>query len=164
MLGKLKNSNELLIVNHKIDSEYSVTLLGIEIDNKLNIEKHVRALCQKAGRQLNALSRIHKYIAFQEMKMLLDSFTLSNFGYCPIVWHFCSAALLQKIEKTQEHALRLLYNDSYSSYNSLLLKAEQPTMELSRLRRLAIEDFKILKSRLHAYIFQERFIFCQEKK
>ena len=83
--GKLKNSYELLIDNHKIDSEKSVTLLGIKIDNKLNFEKHITALCQKASRQLNALSHIHKYIGFQEMKMLLDSSIFSNFNYCPLV-------------------------------------------------------------------------------
>ena len=35
-LGKLNNSYESLIDNHKIDSENSVTLSSIEIDNKLN--------------------------------------------------------------------------------------------------------------------------------
>ena len=44
-LGKLKNSFELLIDNHNTDSEDSVTLLDIEINNKLNFEKHVTALC-----------------------------------------------------------------------------------------------------------------------
>ena len=97
-----------------------------------------------ACRQLNALSRIHKYIGFQEIKMLLDSFIFSNFNYCPLVWHFCSAALSQKIEKIQDRALRLLYKDSYSSHNSLLLKAERPTMKVNRLRRLAFEVFKTL--------------------
>ena len=33
-LGKLKDSSMLLIANHKIDSEISVTLLGTEIYNK----------------------------------------------------------------------------------------------------------------------------------
>ena len=42
------------------------------------------------------------------MKMLVDSLIFSNFNYCSIVWHFCSAALLQKIVKIQEHALRLV--------------------------------------------------------
>ena len=51
-LGKLKDSYELLIDSHKIDSENSLTLLGIKIVNKLNIEKHVTPLCQKASRQL----------------------------------------------------------------------------------------------------------------
>ena len=106
------------IDNHKIGSENSVTLLGIKIDNKLNFEKHVTALCQKPGRQLNGLSRIHKYIGFQEMKMLLHSFIFSYFNYCPVVWNFCSATLSQKIEKIQERAMRLLHNDTYFSYNS----------------------------------------------
>ena len=113
-------------------------------------EKYIASLCQKAGCQLNVLSCIHKYIGFQEMKMLLDSFMFSSFNYCPLVWHFCSAALSQKIEKIQERTLRLLYNDSYSSYSSLLLKVEQPTMEVSCLCRLAIKVFKTLKS-LHPY-------------
>ena len=86
--GELNNSYELLIDYHKIDQGNSVTLLGIEIDNKLNFEKHVTALCQKAGRQLNALSLIYKYIGFQEMKILLGSFIFSTilyFNYCPFV-------------------------------------------------------------------------------
>ena len=61
----------------------------------------------------------------------------------------------EKEKKILERALRLLHNDSYFSYNSLLLKAEMPTLEVSRLRRLAIEVFKtlkIVKSRLHAHI------------
>ena len=43
----------LLTDNHKIDWEISVALLDIEINNKLNFEKHVTSLCQNAGRQLN---------------------------------------------------------------------------------------------------------------
>ena len=62
------------------------------------------------------------------------------------MWHFSSATLSQKIEKVQERNLRLLYNGSFSSYNSVLLEVERPTMEVSRLRRLAIEVFKTLKS------------------
>ena len=91
-----------------------MTLLDIEIDDKLNFEKYVTALCQKASCQLNALSRIHKYNGFQEIKILLDSFIFSNFNYCPLVWHICSTVLSQKIEKIEEHALTLLYHDSYS--------------------------------------------------
>ena len=75
-LGKLKDPYEILTDNHNIDSTNSLTLLGIKIDNKLNFEKHVTALYQKAGHQLNALSCIHRYIGFQEIKMLLDNVNL----------------------------------------------------------------------------------------
>ena len=58
--------NKLLIENHKVYSKNFVTLLGIEIDNKLNFGKHFTTVYQKAGRHLNALSGIHKYNGFQE--------------------------------------------------------------------------------------------------
>ena len=65
-LGKFKNSYELLIENHKVYSKNFVTLLGIEIDNKLNFGKHFTTVYQKAGRHLNTLSGKHKYNEFQE--------------------------------------------------------------------------------------------------
>ena len=48
----------LTINNAQIKSKELVTLLGIEIDNKSNFEKHVSTICKKANKQLNAISRI----------------------------------------------------------------------------------------------------------
>ena len=49
-----------------------------------------------------------------------------------------------KIESIQNRALRLLYNDYSSTYDSLLAKANKPSMELKRYRTLALEIFKTL--------------------
>ena len=56
--------------------------------------------------------------------MLLDCFIFPNLIYCPRAWHLGSAVFSQKIEKAQERALTLLYNDSLSRYKRLLSKAE----------------------------------------
>ena len=106
-------------------------------------------------------------VDFRNTKMLLDCFIFSNLIYCPLVWDFSSAALSQKVEKAHERPLRLLYNDSFSIYNSLLSKSEWPTMKVSHLRKLAIEVFKLQNPqilRLYVQIFQERFTLCLEKK
>ena len=63
-LAKLKDLHKFLTDDHKIDSENSVTLLGIERNNNLNFEKYVTSLYKKTGAQLNTLSRTHKYIGF----------------------------------------------------------------------------------------------------
>ena len=47
-----------------------------------------------------------------------------------------------KIESVQKRALRLLYNDYTSTYDSLLAKANEPSMEIKRYRTLASEIFK----------------------
>ena len=56
----------LTINNTQIKFKESVTLLGFEIDNKLNFEKHVSTICKKANDQLNAISRISADIGQKE--------------------------------------------------------------------------------------------------
>ena len=78
--------------------------------------------------------------------MLLNSFALSNFNYCPLLWRFCSSKSLKKIEKIQEQKLRILYNDSTSGYNQLLNKSRKASIEVKRLRKLTLEIFKTLNN------------------
>ena len=57
----MKDSYPLNINDLTINSENSVKLLGIEIDNRLSFEKHISTLCNKASNQLNAIGRIQKF-------------------------------------------------------------------------------------------------------
>ena len=88
VVNKMKDSYPLNINDLTINSENSVKLLGIEIDNRLSFEKHVSTLCNKASNQLNAIGRIQKFMGFKEKEVLLNSFVYSDFNYCHLVWHF----------------------------------------------------------------------------
>ena len=70
----MKDSYPLNISDVTINSENSVKLLGIEIDNRLSFEKHIFTLCNKASNQLNAIARIQKLMGFKEKEVLLNSF------------------------------------------------------------------------------------------
>ena len=76
-------------------------------------------------------------MGFKEKEVLVNSFVLSNFNYCPLVWHFCSSKSLKKIEKIQERALRILYTESTSDYNQLLSKSNKASM-VKRFRNLSL--------------------------
>ena len=52
------------------------------------------------GKYLNRLGKLTIY----------HSSILSNFNYCPVIWHFCSEANTKKMEKIQERALKFIYN------------------------------------------------------
>ena len=52
---------------------------------------------------------------------------------------------VQKVEKVQEGALRLLYKDNDRSNEDLLRKASKNSMHMSRLRSLCIEINKTMK-------------------
>ena len=64
--NKMKDSNSLNIKQEVINSENCVKLLGVEIDNKLSFEKHISTLVKKVSNQLNAISRMQKFMGFKE--------------------------------------------------------------------------------------------------
>ena len=140
--SNLENEIQLKIDGKEIKTSKTVKLLGVTIDEKLNFEDHVSSLCKKAAAQLNALGRIQHYLGQKQKESIINSFIYSNFNYCPLVWHFCPAKSVFKIEKIQERALKLLLNDYNSSYKELLEKTNKPSMEVNRMRSLALEVFK----------------------
>ena len=101
-------------------------------------------MCSKAVMQLNALSRLQKYMGKSEKEAVINNFILSNFNYCPLVWHFNSCESIRKIEKIQKRYLRIILNDYESDYKTLLRYSNKPTIEIRRLRTLAVEMFKTL--------------------
>ena len=75
--------------NTTITSQNYVKVLGVSIDKHLTFNDHISSSCSKAARQLNAFARISKHLNLDSRRVIHQSFILSNFNYCPLVWHFC---------------------------------------------------------------------------
>ena len=62
-----------------IENDTEEKILGIVIDNNLNVKAHLKNLCKKANQKLSALSRLLKLtILTQREKMRLMSENISN--------------------------------------------------------------------------------------
>ena len=59
---------------------------------------------------------------------------------------------MKKIENIQERALRFIYQDNASSYDTLLNKPQLPSLRVRRLRAIALEAFEILSNQTPAYL------------
>ena len=127
-----------------LECESEVKLLGVTIDYMLDFNSHITNICRKAARQLNVLKRIGHMLNHVSKLTIYYSFVMSNFSYCPLVWHFCSDTNTAKIEKLQERALRFIYNDKVSSYEKLLEKSLLPSLKVRGLRTIALKTFKII--------------------
>jgi hypothetical protein len=111
-----------MLQRNKIDCEDEVKLLGVTFDFKLTFNSHVSHICKKASQQLNVLKRIGNNLSKLGKLTIYYSFILSNFNYCPLVWHFCGEGNTKKLEKIQERALRFIYNDSQTAPMKIYLK------------------------------------------
>ena len=114
---------------------------------------------KKAAKQLNALKRIGHLLDQSSRLTIFRAYLMSNFNYCPLVWHFCSKKNLSKLERIQERALRFVYRDYKSSYEELLDQAKLQSLPLGRLRSLATEIHKAVHGGAPLYVsslFTER--------
>ena len=157
IISSKKNSSELTDIPIKIKekiiySKDSVNFLGINLDNELKFEQHINNLCKKAASQLNALYRIKRYLTLEMKTILVNSFIYSNFNYCPLVWHITSANSIRMIEKIQERLLRFQFEDFYSSYEELLIRAGKTTMLINRLKTLCLEIYKTINGQTPKYM------------
>ena len=132
------------IGNEKIESLSAVKLLRIEIDDKLNFNNHINTICRSAANQLNALIRLRHFLETKERKALIQSFVLSNFNYCPLVWTLSSVKSLNKIENLQKRVLRFMPWDYESSYDELLRLSGSCAMNVRLKRNLCVEIYKTL--------------------
>ena len=79
---KGNHTNQIININQKeIKAVSKVKLLGIEIDDKLNLNHHITNIYKSASNQLTVLIRLKHLLKFEERKVLVNTFLSSNFNY-----------------------------------------------------------------------------------
>ena len=88
-----------------------IKLLGNKTESNLRFEDRVSSLFKKASQKLHTLARISTYMCSRKLKVLMKSFIISQFGYCPILWMFHRITSDHRINRIHERALRIAYKD-----------------------------------------------------
>ena len=93
LIGSSRNlrncSEKITIAGNTITECQTGKLLGITFDNQLTMTEHIKHICKQASNKLYALARISHYLSDQKRKILMRSFIISQFNYCPIIWMHC---------------------------------------------------------------------------
>ena len=81
-MRKQDHTNEIFKISPKeIKAASQVKLLEAEIYHKLNSKQHINHIFKSAANQLNTLTRLKRFLSFQERKVLVNSLVLSIL-YC----------------------------------------------------------------------------------
>ena len=121
LLGS-KNAIVVRLEGACISSSSCEKLLRITIDSDLKFDKRISDLCDKVSKKINALCRVTGYISLEKRRIVMKTFVESQFNYCPLIWMLHSRTLNNKINLLHERALRIVYSDYNSSFNTLLDK------------------------------------------
>ena len=133
LLTTSDNIQHINVRGNQLSSSKYEELLGILIDHKLTFENHLLNIVQKVNQKLHALARISKYMPRKKLRIIMKAFVSSQFAYCPLIWMFHSRQINHKINKLHERALRIVYNDHFSSFEELLSKDKSVTVHQRNL-------------------------------
>ena len=99
-------------------------LLGMSINNQLSFNQDISNISKSASNQLweshYALGRLKTFLIFKSTKVLINTFTLSNFSHCPLVCFILSTKSLNKLKLCM--GLHLLKTDIRILFSKMFSK------------------------------------------
>ena len=143
-LGNKDSSLGLNIDGNYVVGADCVKLLGVTIDRKLSFLPYIKEMCTRANSKTKALLRIRNYLCTSKAKLLCNSYILSTFNYCPIIWMFSNKEGNMLINSTHRRALRAMLNNFSLSFEEMLEFTGDVTIHEKNLRSLALEVYKSL--------------------
>ena len=124
---KLANTDHVLsltIENSNIQSVTTEKLLGINIDQNLEWTEQIDTICSK----INLLSKIKNSLPLESRKLYYNAYILPILDYCCAVWGNTTNHNIDRIDKLQKRAARIILDVPYDTPSEILFK------KLSRLR------------------------------
>ena len=86
--------------------------------------------------------KLFLFLSFHAKEVLINSYVISNFNYCPLAWMLSSTQSLNKIENFWKGTLQFFYDGFEASYEDLPSKGRKSKMNVRRLRTLCVEIYK----------------------
>ena len=91
-IGSSHNLNNKIKENHVLLNNVPVprtdifTCLGVDLDGKLNWEKHIEKTCRKVSAGIGAMKRIKPYVPPATLQTIYKSIIEPYFDYCSPLW------------------------------------------------------------------------------
>ena len=83
-------------------------------------------------------------MSLEKRRIVMKTSVESQFNYCPLIWMLHSRTLNNKINCLLERALRVVYSDYKSSFNTFLENDRSFSTHHRNIQSLVIEVYKFL--------------------
>ena len=155
-----KNDNfEANINENRISNTRFEKPLGVTFDNQLNFNHHISKICKTASNKLHALARVSHYLDKDKRGILFNSYFLSQFNYCPLIWMNHNKSI-KKVDNLHERALRLIYCDHSNNFQELLQRDNSVTINQKNIQAVAIMIYKVVNNSAPTIVSELFFFKC----
>ena len=139
--GRYVTTQGQLQINGTILSLVDATIfIGLNIDEKLNWEKHINYVSNIISKKIGILYRIRHFVTRNTLIMLYNAFILPHITYGLEVWGAAHKTFLNKVMVLQKKITRIICFKSYN-YHTAPLFYDLTILDVYKLYRLLIATF-----------------------
>lgn len=125
----------------------SIKDLGVTFDSRLRFDLHVTEKINKANSILGIIKRNFCNLSYEAFLCMYKSLVRSHLEYAETVWNPYRKELIEKIERVQMRATKLLPGLENLPYVERLKKLKLPTLKFRRIRGDIIELYKMINNK-----------------
>lgn len=126
----------------QIETVNEVKDLGVTLDSNLTFKSHIKNVCRSASHSIHYIGKIRKFLSPKDIEKLIHAFISSKLDYCNGLFYGLPSCELQKLQRLQNTAARLVTG---------VKKSEHITPILINLHWLPVEQRIIFKLLLVTY-------------
>ena len=124
----------------KLELKNTIKILGVHLDQDLNWNKQIQEVNKKAKYAVRNLQRVNQLIPIKSRLLLYNSLVASHFNYADIVWAGCTEKNKNKLQRTQNLAVKSMLG---------MHKLESSSEALKQAKLLPLEE----KRRIHEAVY-----------
>ena len=114
----LKSTNQNLELNihgNELDIVQKTKYLGVQIDSSLDWKEQIKAVSAKVSRAIGSLKHAKKFLPRVTLENLYTGIVEPHFRYCCSVWGCCGSTEINKLQKLQKRAARIVTGSSFDT-------------------------------------------------
>ena len=144
-MGSKKRLNQLIsdptiyVGDFNIKRVKKTKSLGLNIDESLSWNAQINHITTKVTSAIASLRQVRDTVDFSTLVVMYKSLIQPFFDYCAQIWGCLGGTLLNKLQKLQNRAFRIITRESYTARSiDILSKVNIRNLEQRRNQQLSI--------------------------
>ena len=121
-INKIENDPDIRLGDDNIKRVKETKTLGIIIDDQLKWNTHIDNVVAKVSRAIGLIRRMKMFVPQATLISVYNAIVQPHFDYCSLVWDIGNAYSLEKLQKMQNRAARVITGKSYEVRSQSILQ------------------------------------------
>ena len=117
-LNKSDTNNHVYIDNQIVTQVYDSKFLGVILDNQLSWSDQIKSVESKVSKSIGLLYKLKSKLDSQSLRMIYCTLVQPHLEYCCEIWGNTFKLRLDKLEKLQKKAIRIIEGLKYRDHTS----------------------------------------------